>query len=370
MESIIKWAGGKESELKYILPNSPNLINNYYEPFVGGGVVFVSYNANNYYINDKSKELIDLYKNIASYDKEFYEWLTIIIVSWKAMSNFVKIRENIKKEYIKYRENKIIDSEFENYFIKLIDKYKTDFDKILSKKILWQRKVLLQEMKRNLISKTKRMKKLENEKGKICEKDILDNIETAFKSALYMYYRKLYNNDEIKEKYSKFYSALFVFIRNYAYSGMFRYNDKGEFNVPYGGIGYNSKNLDKKVEYYKSKDLLDLFKNTKLENLDFEEFLEKYKPKKDDFVFLDPPYDSEFSTYANNEFNRDDQKRLANYLCGKCKAKWMMVIKNTPYIYSLYSNKKLNIKKFDKNYTVSFMNRNDKNAEHLLITNY
>ncbi len=41
-------------------------------------------------------------------------------------------------------------------------------------------------------------------------------------------------------------TALFVIIRNYAYSGMFRYNAKGEFNVPYGGIGYNHKNLDKK----------------------------------------------------------------------------------------------------------------------------
>jgi DNA adenine methylase len=39
---------------------------------------------------------------------------------------------------------------------------------------------------------------------------------------------------------------------------------------------------------------------------------------------LDPPYDSEFSTYAKNEFNKDDQKRLANYLINDCPAKWMM----------------------------------------------
>ena len=48
----------------------------------------------------------------------------------------------------------------------------------------------------------------------------------------------------------------------------------------------------------------------------------------------------------------------------------MMIIKATPYILSLYENKGLNIKQFDKTYTVSFMNRNDKKAEHLIIMNY
>ena len=112
------------------------------------------------------------------------------------------------------------------------------------------------------------------------------------------------------------------------------------------------------------------FSHTRIENLDFEDFFKQNEPQENDFVFLDPPYDSEFSTYAQNNFTREDQARLANYLCNECKAKWMMVIKATPYILSLYDNKGLNIKQFDKTYTVSFMNRNDKKAEHLIIMNY
>lgn len=46
----------------------------------------------------------------------------------------------------------------------------------------------------------------------------------------------------------------------------------------------------------------------------------------------------------------------------------MLVIKNTDFIYSFY--KEFEIKTFDKKYLVSFQNRNDKKAEHLLITNY
>ena len=96
----------------------------------------------------------------------------------------------------------------------------------------------------------------------------------------------------------------------------------------------------------------------------------KYHGLGNDFVFLDPPYDSDFSTYAQNEFTKEDQRRLADYLCNKCKGKWMMVIKYTPFIFSLYDGKGLNISTFDKKYLVSFMNRNDKQAEHLIIMNY
>jgi DNA adenine methylase len=151
---------------------------------------------------------------------------------------------------------------------------------------------------------------------------------------------------------------------------MFRYNSNGGFNVPYGGIGYNRKNFQKKVNYLKSKELKSLLFSTIIENLDFEDFFKKHNPTNKDFIFLDPPYDSEFSTYTQNEFNKNDQKRLANYLTKKCKAKWMLIIKNTDFIYNLYDFKNLNVKAFNKTYLVSFMNRNDKNVEHLLITNY
>ena len=89
----------------------------------------------------------------------------------------------------------------------------------------------------------------------------------------------------------------------------------------------------------------------------------------EDFIFLDPPYDTEFSTYAKNSFDKDDQARLANYL-KNTKAKFMLIIKNTGYIYELYKDNGFNIMSFDKKYLVSFMNRNDKKSEHLLITNY
>ena len=154
------------------------------------------------------------------------------------------------------------------------------------------------------------------------------------------------------------------------------YNTKGEFNVPYGGISYNKKHLTKKIEYFTNKELLEHLAKTKMCSLDFFEFLQKNKPNIDDFMFLDPPYDTEFNTYAKNTFDKSDQARLADYLKNNCDCYFMLIIKNTEFIYGLYQNSKdkngrdIKIKKFDKKYMVSFQNRNNREAEHLIITNY
>ena len=71
-------------------------------------------------------------------------------------------------------------------------------------------------------------------------------MESALKSSYYMYIRYLYNHPELLTDSEK--ASVFFFIREYCYSSMFRYNKKGNFNVPYGGISYNRKDLRKKID--------------------------------------------------------------------------------------------------------------------------
>lgn len=369
---ILKWAGGKEQELKYIVPNLPEKFKNYYEPFVGGGAVYTALQADKYFVNDKSEELISLYRSIINSDRTlFFKALDEIIHNWDLLTLVVKKNDVFFVEtYKKYSSNKIEETKLKDILFEFILKHADQFNGMFSSMFNFNIENFIKEIKINLIRKIKRMKQLEKEKYLLPDNDILDNIETALKSAFYMHFRHIYNNTEKYKINSAFKSAIFLFIRNFAYSGMFRYNSKGDFNVPYGGIAYNNKNFSKKVEYLKTKELKSLLDNTVIENLDFEDFFKQHTPENNDFVFLDPPYDSEFSTYAKNEFTKKDQIRLANYLIKKCKGKWMMIIKNTDFIFKLYKNKGLNIQSFDKKYLVSFMNRNDKNVEHLLITNY
>lgn len=368
LQPIIKWAGGKEKELKFILPNTPRFTN-YYEPFVGGGSVFAAFRAEHYFINDKSNELISLYRSIANNDNAFHTWMIRIMDAWDAMLKHVNDNPELMEWYMQLRDGQMGETEICERLRNHIKDKLNELHAVV-REFPWHEAEYRKELDKNLTRKILRMHKIEQEKQRMPDGDVYDNIETAFMSALYMFFRCLYNDKALMASDCALATAMFVFIRNYAYSGMFRYNDKGEFNVPYGGIGYNHKTMRKKHAYYLSESLLAHFTKTTIENLDFEAFFHKCPPTKDDFVFLDPPYDTEFSTYAQNEFGRADQERLANYLINECKGKWMMVIKYTPFIYDLYDKPGIRIKTFDKKYLVSFMNRNDKKAEHLIIMNY
>lgn len=367
---IIKWAGGKEKELKYILPSLPNSYKNYYEPFVGGGSVFMAMKADAYYINDVSTELISLYKAILEEDKEFFSFVDKMDEAWYNAEAFFEKSTELTDIYKVYREVYEDQGSFKIKLTSFCERNKQNIIDILPKAFGVDDVAIYKEICDNLQRKMIRMKQIELSKNILPDGDLHDNLLTAIKSGLYMYFRKLYNDKNICGQNKSLAVALFFFIRNYAYSGMFRYNYKGEFNVPYGGIAYNSKYLGKKVQYYRSQLLQEHFSKTSIFNLDFEGFLRATNPCENDFIFFDPPYDSEFSTYAGNEFTKADHNRLATYLLAECKAQWMLVIKYTDFIYNLYADKGLNIREFDKEYLVSFMNRNNKVATHLLITNY
>ena len=367
---LLKWAGGKEKELKYILPNLPEKFNNYYEPFVGGGAVFAAVGANHYYINDRSTELTSLYRHIAEKNASFFGYAEAIETSWKKAATFFHQHEELVDLYRKYRQGDATTDSLRTDILNFCTVNEHSLRELASPSFTENSDILVSEAEKNLFRKMSRMKTLEQQRHPLPEADLRANIETAIKSALYMFFRHLYNLSLKTGCCTPRHSALFLFIRNYAYSGMFRYSNKGEFNVPYGGIGYNVKSMTKKLAYYRSAGLLEHFSETTIENLDFEDFLHRYEPQEDDFIFLDPPYDSEFCTYAQNDFTRSDQRRLAEYLLNDCRAHWMLVIKHTDFIYELYHQEGINIRAFDKKYLVSFMNRNHKETTHLLITNY
>lgn len=352
MKPFIKWAGGKEKELSIIKENLPVKMNRYIEPFIGGGAVYLGLEKKDSYINDLSVELTNLYKCVSEQNKDFF---TILQSMYDAFRSIDMIIDNNEKVILDLYNSKLSIDKF-------ISKFKVDFDEI--GKI--DNKIFDKELKKNLSSKIKRSAKLESTVKKIPNEDRIKNIECAIKSAYYMLIRTLYNHpDKFNDNQ---HTAFFYFIREYCYSSMFRYNANGEFNVPYGGISYNRKDFQAKIDYLKSKELVELLSNTYISNNDFEAFINKIKPKKNDFIFLDPPYDSDFSTYCMNEFDKEAQIRLRDCML-KTKANFMLVIKETEFIRELYEPY-FNIKEFDKTYLVSFKNRNNRDVNHLIITNY
>lgn len=378
LSPIIKYPGGKEKELKYILPNLPQNSKNYYEPFVGGGAVYFSIESDKYFINDKSTELINLYYMIKTQDEEFIESINAINHNWEVMKQVIENHtDELVRIYLEFKNNQTSVQQLNDAISEFVFKNAEEFNGLLNRSFNIAIENFVIELNKSFKNKIIRMKKLEKEKGNLKEEDIILNLECAFKNAFYMHFRYLYNHIDELSIEVPFATAIYFFIREFCYASMFRYNRQGKFNVPYGGISYNKKTIIKKAQYFVDAELVKQLDKTEITNMDFEEFFKVYKPSKNDFVFLDPPYDTEFSTYAKNEFGKNDQKRLADYLIKECKANFMLIIKNTDYIRSLYpANKKtangnvLYVGKFDKKYVVSFQDRNDKDVEHLLITNY
>ena len=370
LPSLLKWAGGKEQELKYILPMLPTF-QRYYEPFVGGGAVFFSVEASEKLINDRSGELVQFYRMVAQQDPTFLRTLALLAESWQALSNLAERHaDELVSLYTAFSMGKCERAELETQLQDFLHAHQREFYLMCVPICEQNIENFLGELQRNLFSKTQRMRRLEQQKWQLPEHDILANLESALKSAFYMHLRHLYNRLETYSIAPGVASAIFYFVRENAYASMFRYNRQGQFNVPYGGITYNRKDLARKIAALSAPTLQEHLRGVVIENLDFEMFLEKHPPRAGDFLFLDPPYDSDFSTYMRNEFHSHDQERLASYLLTRCPAKFLLIIKNTPLIQSLYGQSGLHIQSFEKKYLVSFQARNKRETEHLMIMNY
>lgn len=82
---ILKWVGGKTQIIDKVISDFPNDINNYHEPFLGGGSVLLTLLTyikdgiikihGNIYAYDLNEPLIYVYKNIQTSHNELYEIL-------------------------------------------------------------------------------------------------------------------------------------------------------------------------------------------------------------------------------------------------------------------------------------------------------
>ena len=104
--SPLFYVGDKFKLLEQILQSFPNKINNYYEPFVGGGSVFLNVNANKFHLNDLDKNLINLHKFLSknyNNQKYFFQEIKRIIEKYNLSRSFYEdiVPLNLKKKFKK-----------------------------------------------------------------------------------------------------------------------------------------------------------------------------------------------------------------------------------------------------------------------------
>lgn len=349
LKPLFKYPGGKSSEYKYLKKLFPKF-NTYIEPFVGGGAVYWAIESDYWIINDFSRELISIYNYTQQQDISFIKYIQEIGIIWEKKQLYVN-------DILNFLVNETAD--LNNSLIQQIAK------KLLSLTIYLPRDVqqLVLILESSILRKRKSL-------ARIAKKEEIQNWEEnalgVLGAALYTYFREVYNEISYDME-PQLKTALYFFLREYAYSAMFRYNADGLFNVPFGGNTYAKKSFLQKYIQTTSEPVIRKLQNTLILQGDFSKAL---IDKEDTFMFLDPPYDSEFSTYNLHVFDAQEQVRLRDTLLTIKKTKWLMVVKSTDFIENLYDKKGWYKTHFDKSYSVNFKNRNDKNVKHLVITNY
>lgn len=186
------------------------------------------------------------------------------------------------------------------------------------------------------------------------------------------YYYEIRDLDRDKKKFNKLAdykrAARTIYLNKACFNGLYRVNSKNEFNVPSG-----KKN---KVNTYDGPNLgiihcLLNFNDIKLLSTDFEEAVKN--AKKGDFIYFDPPYDSDtstFNSYTENGFGKEEQKRLAEVFKDLDKRGCYVMLSNynTKLIKELYKDFNFNYVEAQRNIGASSKNRGK--VEEVIITNY
>ncbi len=105
--------------------------------------------------------------------------------------------------------------------------------------------------------------------------------------------------------------ARFLYLNRFCFNGLYRTNQKGEFNVPYAGI-----KTARMPTWSEIRTAATALSSAEFATRDFQESLAQVR--RGDFVYMDPPYAVEnrriFCQYGPATFGTQDLKRLAHSL--------------------------------------------------------
>lgn len=127
-------------------------------------------------------------------------------------------------------------------------------------------------------------------------------------------------------------AAMFLYLNRHCYRGLCRYNQKGQFNAPYGNY---------KSSYFPESEILAFAEKAQRATFicaSYEETLALLQAG--DVVYCDPPYDGTFSGYHTDGFTEDDQYHLASILERRSSEGHPVIVSNsdTSLTRSLYRN--------------------------------
>lgn len=183
----------------------------------------------------------------------------------------------------------------------------------------------------------------------------------------YMNLRTDYNNSDNKNVLD-FYTLMF-----YSFSQQFRFNNKGEFNMPCGNDCFSEKNK----EYIRNGRNFFRQGNVRPICMDFRRITDA-KLCRDDFVYLDPPYLNTTATYNENDGWTSTDELALYELCEELNERGISFGMSNVFENKGIKNEQLikwcdkcgwNVYTFDK-FSYMACGKGNSNAKEVFITNY
>lgn len=186
----------------------------------------------------------------------------------------------------------------------------------------------------------------------------------------YLKFRQYYNS-----KKSKDYVDLYT-LTYFSFCNLIRFNKKNEFNMPFGNRCF----LEKHKEKIKNACITLKNKNIICENKNAFEILQNNIFKKNDFIYLDPPYSNTTAIYNEKKafggWKIEDDYKLFIILekLDKCGIKWGLsnVFKNksveNKHLIEWCKKNKWNINHLNKNY--ASLAKGNAKSDEVYIYNY
>jgi len=129
-------------------------------------------------------------------------------------------------------------------------------------------------------------------------------VEMTNESECFYAHRSQFNQLVRKRRHATAEAAqLFYYLNRTCFNGLCRFNKTGEFNVPFG----RHRSITYATDFSRITRTLKDWQFTVSD-------IARLPIEHDDFIYADPPYDVEFTTYSSGGFDWDDQVRTAELL--------------------------------------------------------
>lgn len=156
----------------------------------------------------------------------------------------------------------------------------------------------------------------------------------------------------------------------YGFNHMIRFNKKGDFNLPVGNLDFNENVYNALNDYFAQTET----KQPQWYSQDYSAFLAEIDFRKDDLVYLDPPYLISSSEY-NKMWNEECERNLIKEM-DRLDAMGVRFAVSNAITYRGKKNdifgdwaKKYNIHPISSNY-ISYWDNSRKESGEVLVTNY